>query len=67
MLSLHLQPEHQTLNLLDLSSVFYWDQLFLVGWALFVFNWGKPFFVGLVDQPFQQSANQVETVEKAFA
>jgi len=34
--------------------------------GLFVY-WGKPFLVGLVDQPFQHASNRVEMVEKAFS
>jgi len=38
------------------------------GWMFFfVFYWGKPFSVGLVDQLVQSASNQVETVEKALA
>ena len=38
------------------------------GWLeFFVFYWGKPFSLGLVDHLFQPASSQVETVEKAFA
>ena len=50
--------------------VFYWDQPFLVRWVGWVFSCSigeKLVSVGLVDQLFQPTSNQVETVEKAFA
>ena len=47
--------------------MFYWDQLFLVGWVFWCSIWKKPLSVGLVDQLFQPASNKVETVEKALA
>ena len=49
--------------------VFYWDQLFQVGWVGWVVSCSigkKPFSVGLVAQLFQPASNWVETVEKAL-